>query len=378
MANPDKTYQLCKVLRHVNATAHCSPEWVPYSLVRGQRRHADYSERMDAIITPEPEALESMLVDQAVSPTSASAQGVRGENVRAESLVAAKYWGGIQYRIVVTFVLFAICWVGVVVLGVSGSSPLWICLLLNSAFASTFYMPMHEAAHKNIWGKNARGRWVEEGIGILSSIPTGINFSSHRAGHMRHHAFTNDPQRDPDHFTDGRLRELPVKIYGMTMLYAFLPLFALVKPARVLLPEALKKVLNDRSGSAKEGKAQFRFWFLSTLALVICFATGHGVEALMLWWLPTRIQLAWLIFIFAWYPHHPANETSRYRHTRVAVFRGSGMLIRGHDHHAMHHLFPRVPHYRLKSLWRELSADMVSRGVRAEGRAVGATTKIVW
>ena len=100
--------------------------------------------------------------------------------------------------------------------------------------------------------------------------------------------------------------------------------------------------------------------------------------ALMLWWLPARIQLCWLMFIFAWYPHHPANETSRYRNTRVAVFRGSGVLIRGHDHHAMHHLFPRVPHYRLKALWRETASDFVAKGVRVEGRAAGATSRIVW
>jgi beta-carotene hydroxylase len=195
---------------------------------------------------------------------------------------------------------------------------------------------------------------------------------------MRHHAFTNDPHRDPDHFTDGRLRELPVKFYGMTMLYSFLPFFALIPPLRILLPAPLKAVLRDSNGVKKEGKAQLRFWLLTTVVLVASFISGYGIEALLLWWLPARIQLCWLIFIFAWYPHHPANETSRYRHTRVAVFRGSGLLIRGHDHHAMHHLFPRVPHYKLKALWNELAKDMVPRGVRTEGRAVGATRPVVW
>ena len=129
---------------------------------------------------------------------------------------------------------------------------------------------------------------------------------------------------------------------------------------------------------AAAGKAQLRFWMLSTVVLVISFATGHGLVALCLWWLPARIQLCWLMFIFAWYPHHPARETSRYRHTRVAAFLGSGLLIRGHDYHAIHHLYPRVPHYRLKSVWNELSSDLVERGVRTEGRAKGATTSVVW
>lgn len=329
-------------------------------------------------LTPEPESLEDLLVNEASQMSESPSTGIRSEDVRAENAVAAKYWGGVQYRIIATFVFFTVCWVGVIVLGVNGTLPLWQCLILNSVFASTFYMPMHEAAHKNIWGKQLRGRWVEEAIGTLSSVPTGINFSSHRASHMRHHAFTNDPLRDPDHFTDGRLRELPVKFYGMTMLYAFLPFFALIPPIRILLPASLKAVFSDRTGGKNEGVSQLLFWLLSTVVLVVAFATGHGMEALLLWWVPARLQLCWLMFIFAWYPHHPANETTRYRHTRVAVFRGSGLLIRGHDYHAMHHLFPRVPHYKLKALWSELATDMVPRGVRAEGRAVGATRPVVW
>lgn len=330
------------------------------------------------IDAPAPEELEAVLASRASTEASDAGRSARSEQVRAENLVAAKYWGDVQYRMIATFVVFAAAWVTVVVLGANGTIPLWLGLIVNSIVASTFYMPLHEATHKNILGKATRGRWVEDAIGHLSSIPTGIEFTAHRAGHMRHHAYTNDPDRDPDHFTEGRLSELPLKFYGMTMLYAFLPFFALVKPLRVLLPSVLRAKLTSRDGSPAEGKAQLRYWLVSTVVLVVCFVTGNGLVALCLWWLPARIQLCWLMFIFAWYPHHPATETSRYRHTRVAVFRGSGLLIRGHDHHAIHHLYPRVPHYRLKKVWNELSADLVQRGVRAEGRAVGATAPVAW
>lgn len=328
------------------------------------------------IDAPRPEDLEEILMISAIG--EAKDQPTRPEQVRSENQVAAKYWSGFQPRIVVTFLIFSVCWGGVVYLGVSGSLSLWLCLLLNTVFASTFYMPMHEATHRNIWGRTARSRRLEDVIGMLCSIPTGIEFASHRASHMRHHAHTNDPVRDPDHFTEGRLRELPVKFYGMTMLYAFLPFFALIPPLRVLLPPVLRDKLAGREGSKAEGKAQLRFWLLSTVVLVACFATGHGLEALALWWVPARLQMWWLMFIFAWYPHHPAKETTRYRHTRVATFPGSGIVIRGHDYHAIHHLYPRVPHYRLKKLWNELSGDLVIRGVRAEGRARDATGPVVW
>lgn len=348
--------------------------------VLANRRVGPFERYRDCMITeaPAPEDLENILVSNADSESVESARVERRGQVRAEGLIAAKYWGGIQYRVILTFAMFAVCWIGVVILGANGFLPLWVGLILNSVFASTFYMPMHEAAHKNIMGKATRGRWIEETIGRLASVPTGIEFTAHRAGHMRHHAYTNDPDRDPDHFTEGRLSELPLKFYGMTMLYALLPVFALIKPLRLALPRVLREKLESREGTKAEGKAQMRFWFISTVVLVACFATGNGLAALCLWWLPARIQLCWLMFIFAWYPHHPAKETSRYRHTRVAVFLGSGLLIRGHDYHAVHHLYPRVPHYRLKAVWNEMSDDLVDRGVRTEGRAKGATTAVVW
>lgn len=330
------------------------------------------------IPAPAPEDLEAVLEEKAQVEVASESRLDRSDQIRAENLVAAKYWSGVQLRIILTFLFFAVCWGGVIYLGATGVFPLWLGLVVNSIFASTFYMPMHEATHRNIWGRTTRGRRIEDLIGVLSSIPTGIEFTSHRAGHMRHHAYTNDPLRDPDHFTEGRLSELPLKFYGMTMLYAFLPFFALIKPLRIVLPSMLRAKLANREGSKAEGKAQMRYWMLSTIVLLVCFATGNGLTAIFLWWLPARIQLCWLMFIFAWYPHHPASETSRYRHTRVAVFAGSGILIRGHDHHAVHHLYPRVPHYRLKALWNELSVDLVNRGTRAEGRAVGANGPVVW
>ena len=44
----------------------------------------------------------------------------------------------------------------------------------------------------------------------------------------------------------------------------------------------------------------------------------------------------------------------------------------------IHHLFPRVPHYNLPALWQEMADDLVPKGVRAEGDAIGATGPIVW
>jgi beta-carotene hydroxylase len=295
-----------------------------------------------------------------------------------ERTTAARYMGGPQVRIVVEFLVSTAAWIAVLVLGTTGVIPLWVGLILNSIIATTFYMPMHEAAHGNISGRPKGERRLDDLIGMLCSIPVGFSYTAHRASHLRHHAFTNDLDRDPDRFTGGPLALVPAKWFTQVMVLTFLPVFAFVPPARRLLPAGLKRSLAADAGNRRMGLLQLRFWLLTTAVLVIAFLNGFGWPALLLWYLPARIQGLWLILVFAWYPHHPAQDVGRYVDTRVAVFPGSGLLIRGHDHHAMHHMFPRVPHYRLRALWQEVAPEMVAKGVRAEGRAAAATGPIVW
>jgi beta-carotene hydroxylase len=296
--------------------------------------------------------------------------------LREERAQAAPYWGKVEPRIILTFLLFSAAWTAVVVLGVKGTIPLWLSLILNTVIASTFYMPMHEATHGNIWGRTTSGKWIEDLIGMLCAIPLGFSYKAHRSSHMRHHAHTNDPLKDPDFHTAGPMHTVLKSWYGQVMLATFLPVFAFVPAARKLLPAAMLVMMRAETGSRKAGLIQLRFWFLTHAFLVLAILTGYGWQALMLWYLPARLQALWLLTIFAWYPHHPATKVGRYVDTRVAVFPGSRWLIRGHDHHAVHHLFPRVPHYRLRKLWADIADDMVAKGVRSEGKALSATGPI--
>jgi beta-carotene hydroxylase len=290
------------------------------------------------------------------------------------------YRGRFEWRIIATFLAFSAAWVTVIVLGTNGTIPLWLGFLLNAVVASTFYMPLHEAVHGNIWGDQTRARWGEDLIGIACSVPlVGTSYSSHRTVHMRHHAYTNDPTRDPDHFADGSLLELIPKLIAFTVFGIFLPVFAFIPPTRRLLPAQMQQSLSMIDDDLRRaGVQQGRFWILIHAALLAAFLLGLGWEALFLWYLPARVAAMWLAFIFAWFPHHPADRIGRYVDTRIAVFPGARWLARGHEYHALHHLFPRVPHYRLRSLWVEVGEGLVDKGVRAEGRAPYATGPIVW
>ena len=123
-----------------------------------------------AMTFPDPDKLDDYLLDPTHEAELSRVQA-RRDSVKAEGAIASKYWGGIQWRIVVTFSVYAVLWTSVLVLGLNGMIPLWVGLIVNTMLAATFYMPMHEAVHKNIWGKVSRGRVVEEIIGMLCSVP---------------------------------------------------------------------------------------------------------------------------------------------------------------------------------------------------------------
>ena len=324
--------------------------------------------------------MDERLSESEIDRTDSLGESAR-ESIRRESEIANRYWGGVEWRIVLTFAVCATVWTTVLVLGIRGDIPLPVGFLLNVVIAPTFYMPMHESVHGNISGRVGRMRWLNELVGKLAAVPLIMGHSMHRSSHMRHHAFTNDPARDPDIVTRGRLSELPKKWFGLALLNSFLPLFAFVPPFRLLLPGVMRRAMaesRDGGRPGRDGKALFRQWLVTHIVLAACFASGIGVPALVLWYLPARIQMLWLMTVFAWYPHHPADRSGRYVDTRVAVFPGSGFLIRGHDHHAVHHLYPRIPHYRLRRAWQELAGELVPKGVRSEGSATGATRPVVW
>ena len=71
---------------------------------------------------------------------------------RDERRLVAPYRGGIAWRLLATFAAFSVAWIAILVAGFVGAIPLWLGGILSFVVATTFYMPMHEATHGNVWG----------------------------------------------------------------------------------------------------------------------------------------------------------------------------------------------------------------------------------
>jgi fatty acid desaturase len=187
---------------------------------------------------------------------------------------------------------------------------------------------------------------------------------------MKHHAHTNDPRRDPDHFIGGPFTAVIPKFLTLSVLQVAVPVLSIVPGGMRLLPSGL---LHEEAKfiTPYEKAISRRFMLVSVAVFVALSLAGFFWEALLLWYLPSRIGFFIVLVVFAWLPHHPHAERGRYRDTRITLFPGGTLLIRGQNHHLLHHLFPRVPHYHLPALFRELRPVLEAQGARIEGPGAG-------
>ena len=304
-------------------------------------------------------AIQSQLTDEA------------REQRKREIRIAAKYRNDFGWRVLAEAIWGIGIWIAAIALAVLGLIPLWVGCLINSWVAYLMYMPMHEATHGNISGSHAKLRWIDDVVGSVSALPMWFSYRAHRLSHMRHHAYTNDPDRDPDFFLGGPYLQVVRRYLIFTYLQLAGPLLAIIPGGQRLVPTEALQIIQSIAGSEEEIRylRRFQLAFLAVFALLSAF--GFFWEALLLWYLPSRIGLLIVATVFAWLPHHPHNERGRYRDTRITLFPGGTLLIRGHNHHLLHHMFPRVPHYRLPALFREMRPILEEHGARIEGPLAG-------
>lgn len=212
---------------------------------------------------------------------------------------------------------------------------------------------MHDASHGAISGGDDRLHGLEQALGWLAGVPLCGPFPVFRSLHLRHHAHTNDPALDPDHWVVGRtLPETLLRCLLLMPRYYWDFLFgagARAPGARRSLPIALG------------------FVALLLAAIVALTAAGLGRQVLLLWLLPALLASGLLGLAFDWLPHHPHTSRERYRDTRVLLLPGLTPLLLWQNYHLVHHLYPRVPFFRYGRVFHALRAELERHGAPIEG-----------
>ncbi len=167
---------------------------------------------------------------------------------------------------------------GSYVAGFTRTVPLWAAALANVVVMYTLFSVIHDSIHRSV----SQNQKLNDGCGRLASqaMSPGSNTGVFRWGHIQHHRFTT-AEGDPDNWLHGgRNWTLPLR-------WAVIDIYYLINAIRSDQPVARKHLPYAYMGGA------------ITLGLVgTLVALGYGLEVVMLWLVPTRVNSVLLGFTF--------------------------------------------------------------------------------
>jgi beta-carotene hydroxylase len=219
--------------------------------------------------------------------------------------------------------------------------------LIASLCACFAYLPSHEAQHGNYSRGNPKLRWLDGLVGHITLITLKFPYHILRITHMKHHAYTNDPEKDPDYANAHNTSVLEV-------------IKNVLDGSTVQFDKYLEVFQNDKAfvNSFHQAIPIALFYKAAPLVLVIFFP----FETLLLWWLPAKIGSVYTTVFFSYYPHL-GTTTGRYQNTRF----WSHWMPRFFNHsmqlHFIHHLHPGIGHYDEPKAIEALKPFLVARKV---------------
>lgn len=232
-----------------------------------------------------------------------------------------------------------------------GMMPVWAAFIILSVLVYASYTVVHEAVHGSISGKETSLDWLNEGLGHLAAQVLGAPFVAHRKEHIDHHRFTNIADQDPD---------LPL-VSGslLTVLMGVLRVLPL-QTSHYMRAHWIHASRRDRIVLAVEIMVMI-LWRVAFLVWV-----GWQVGLLLLIGASAVGVFITLVF-FAWIVHWPHASVGRFVDTTTFVFPGviDDVVTRlwlYQNYHSVHHLFPRVPFYRYRQVFRRIEGHMEENG----------------
>ena len=233
----------------------------------------------------------------------------------------------------------------------AGILPIGWGTLLATIGAYMAFTVMHEASHGNIDGGDTKYSALEDLFGWLSGAILFAPYSAFRVLHLMHHAHTNDPEKDPDHWVAGKNALSVIARCWTIMPYYY---------ADFLFGDSSKTT------AGKNGKVATIIGLLSFVALFVALCvSGFGREAALLWLLPAFLASGFLAFAFDWLPHYPHALQERFRDTRVLLLPGATLPLLWQNYHLIHHLHPRVPFYRYAMCFRDIRPQLEAEAPRS-------------
>ena len=230
-------------------------------------------------------------------------------------------------------------------------------LIITSYFMYVMYTPLHEASHQNISGKNKRFRFLNPLFGFLSAAFYIHSYTQHTWSHLEHHKHANDEELDPDYIMKG-------SNWPSIMARGFFIL--LIKDYFYVRKEKLKN--NDIA------KVKMRIGTVESLVPIVIIVLLTNVFNLP-WYhfiisyvFPLLFAVMLLGIFFDYLVHMPHVSTEKFGDTNIIRTKKwfdapMTWIWLYQNYHGMHHLFPKLPFYKYKKVFKEKEKQLVELGL---------------
>jgi len=277
----------------------------------------------------------------------------RNPNLKLVRETLSRYSGIFAWPTIVLTIISWALYSYVCYMGLTNELSLGWCCALNSLCVYLTFTPMHEATHYNISGKLKKYRWVDEIVGWISGILIYAPYPAFRVLHYHHHAFPNDPEKDPDFFVVS-----PNKFMCLVRCFMILPYYY------------INYLFIYRK---KEGTKQLDF--ILTLLLIVSkiiisiylIHLGYGKELALLWIVPAFIGTFILALTFDLIPHYPHTNQDIYQGSWICTKPILTVLLLGQNYHLIHHLYRKVPFYSYSKVFGKLEEHLKDKGINVLG-----------
>jgi beta-carotene hydroxylase len=228
-----------------------------------------------------------------------------------------------------------------------GYIPLWAGFLIATLCACMAYLPSHEAQHGNYSRGNPKRRWIDSLVGNFTLITLIYPYEILRVTHMKHHAYTNHPKKDPDYDNQhaSSVAKLAIQVLdGTSVDYS--------KYEEVFAGDAAFQK------GFKKG-ALIGLTYRAVLMIAVFLLPLH---TLFLWWLPAKLGTVYTTTFFSWYPHLK-TEQGRYKDTRFWQHWMPRYINHSMQLHFIHHLHPSIGNFDEPKAIEALKPFLIARGV---------------
>ena len=272
-------------------------------------------------------------------------------NEQEAQQVVIRHIGGFAWPTLLLLVSSAAIYVAAVTQLLTEPTFSWWALAGIALCTYVIYTPLHDAVHGAVTGMSLERRWINEWTGYVAAHFLGISFTAHRRSHLKHHRSTNHPSEDPDMVLSGD------NAYQLVLAWL-----------RGVPKEWLFAVSFEHFTHAEKVTVRREFIAIILMRLVLLVLCANLSVTSLTLLVGHLIGNAVLVTLFAWSVHHPYTEQERMRTTTVYQARIGldtvMMLLWGYqNYHAIHHLYPKVPFFRYRRVYKALEPYLMGSGV---------------